>query len=131
MIDMKIVSISDYAIHHRIGRGEPTGATYTTRFGNTRQKTVFKEFYKTSIGEFAPEKWLEVTLQIIQALMENELLEEIKEHVAGHCAWLKNDKEIEEYSASCLASGAYMHWEDFKDKRIPAHKVFIFEGGDF
>ncbi len=48
---MKIVSISDYAIHHRIGRGEPTGATYTTRFGNTRQKTVFKEFYKTSIGE--------------------------------------------------------------------------------
>ena len=45
---MKIVSISDYAIHHRIGRGEPTGATYTTRFGNTRQKTVFKEFYKTS-----------------------------------------------------------------------------------
>ena len=35
------------------------------------------------------------------------------------------------YSASCLASGAYMYWEDFKDKRLPAHKVFIFEGGDF
>lgn len=83
------------------------------------------------MGEFAPEKWLEVTLQIIQTLMENELLEEIKEHVAGHCVWLKNDKEIEEYSASCLASGAYMYWEDFKDKRLPAHKVFIFEGGDF
>lgn len=44
---------------------------------------------------------------------------------------LKIDKEIEEYSASCLASGAYMYWEDFKDKRLPAHKVFIFEGGDF
>ena len=67
----------------------------------------------------------------VQTLMENELLEEIKEHVAGHCVWLKNDKEIEEYSASCLASGAYMYWEDFKDKRLPAHKVFIFEGGDF
>lgn len=128
---MKIVSISDYAIHHRIGRSEPTGTTYTTRFGNTRQKNVFKEFYQTNIGEFTPEKWLEVTLQIIQTLMENELLEEIKEHVAGHCVWLKNDKEIEEYSASCLASGAYMYWEDFKDKRLPAHKVFIFEGGDF
>ena len=63
--------------------------------------------------------------------MENELLEEIKEHVAGHCVWLKNDKEIEEYSASCLASGAYMYWGDFKDKRLPVHKVFIFEGGDF
>lgn len=92
---------------------------------------LFKEFYKTNIGEFTPEKWLEATLQIIQTLMENELLEEIKEHVAGHCVWLKNDKEIEEYSASCLASGAYMYWEDFKDKRLPAHKVFIFEGGDF
>ena len=43
---MKIVSISDYAIHHRIGRSEPTGTTYITRFGNTRQKNVFKEFYK-------------------------------------------------------------------------------------
>ena len=71
---------------------------------------------------------MEVTLQIIQTLMENELLEEIKEHVAGHCVWLKNDKEIEEYSASCLASGAYMYWEDFKDKRIPVHKVFFFDG---
>ena len=110
---------------------QATGTTYITRFGNTRQKNVFKEFYKTNIGEFTPEKWLEVTLQIIQTLMENELLEEIKEHVAGHCVWLKNDKEIEEYSASCLASGAYMYWEDFKDKRLPAHKVFIFEGGDF
>lgn len=127
MIDMKIVCISDYAIHHRIGRSEPTGTTYTTRFGNTRHKNVFKEFYQTNIGEFTPEKWLEVTLQIIQTLMENELLEEIKEHVVGHCVWLKNDKEIEEYSASCLASGAYMYWEDFKDKRLPAHKVFIFE----
>lgn len=76
---MKIVCISDYAIHHRIGRSEPTGTTYTTRFGNTRQKNVFKEFYKTNIGEFTPEKWLEVTLQIIQALMENKLLDEIKE----------------------------------------------------
>lgn len=47
---MKIVCISDYAIHHRIGRSEPTGTTYTTRFGNTRQKNVFKEFYKTNIG---------------------------------------------------------------------------------
>ena len=52
---MKIVSISDYAIHHRIGRSEPTGTTYITRFGNTRQKNVFKEFYKTNIGEFTPE----------------------------------------------------------------------------
>lgn len=70
-------------------QSEPTGTTYTTRFGNTRHKNVFKEFYKTNIGEFTPEKWLEVTLQIIQILMENELLEEIKEHVAVIVCGLK------------------------------------------
>lgn len=128
---MKIVCLSDYAIHHRIGRSEPTGTTYTTRFGNTRHQNVFKEFYQTDMGEFTPEKWLEVTLEVIRILKENKLLEEIKEHVKCNCVWLKNDKEIEEYSASCLASGAYMHWENFNDKRIPEHRVFVFEGGDF
>lgn len=54
----------------------------------------------------------------------SDLFKEYKKFVAG-------DMEVEEYSASCLASGAYMYWEDFKDKRLPAHKVFIFEGGDF
>lgn len=127
---MKIVSISDYAIRQRIGRSEPTGATYTTRFGNTRRRNVFMEFYRTDIGEFVPEKWLEATMQIIHTLQEVNLLEEIKDHVKDNCAWLKTDKDIEEYSASCMASGAYMHWDDFKDKRLPEHKVFLFEGGD-
>lgn len=127
---MKIVSISDYAIRQRIGRSEPTGATYTTRFGNTRHQNVFMEFYRTDIGEFVPEKWLEATMQIIHTLQEVNLLEEIKDHVKNNCAWLKTDKDIEEYSASCLASGAYMYWDDFKDKRLPEHKVFLFEGGD-
>ena len=125
---MKIVCISDYAIHHRIGRSEPTGTTYTTRFGNTRQKNVFKEFYKTNIGEFTPEKWLEATLQIIQTLMENELLEEIKEHVAGHCVWLKNDKEIEEYSASCLATGKILRTRDYRHIRYLSLREVISDG---
>lgn len=128
---MKIVSISDYAIRQRIARSEPTGGTYITRFGNTKHQNVFREFYQTNMGEFTPDKWLEATLQIIQALWETKLLEEIKEHVKSNCMWLKTDKDIEEYSASCLASGAYMYWEDFVDKRIPEHKVFLFEGGGF
>nr|DAN97753.1 MAG TPA: hypothetical protein [Caudoviricetes sp.] len=114
IVKEKVVNISDYAIRLRIGRSEPTG-TYTTRFGNTRNKNAFKEFYKTKIGEFTPEKWLEVTLQIIEEINKTELLEKIKEHVKNNCAWLKNDKEIEEYSVSCLASGAYMYWKDFND----------------
>lgn len=127
---MKIVSISDYAINQRIGRGEPTGPTYITRFGNIGHKTVFREFYLTNMGEFAPDRWLEVTLQIIQEIQETKLLEEIKNYVKKNYAWLKKDGEIEEYAANCLASGAYMYWDDFKDKRMPEHKVFLFEGGD-
>lgn len=88
------------------------------------------EFYRTDIGEFVPEKWLEATMQIIHTLQEVNLLEEIKDHVKDNCVWLKTDKDIEEYSASCMASGAYMHWDDFKDKRLPEHKVFLFDGGD-
>lgn len=65
---MKMVSISDYAIHHRIGRSEPTGATYITRAGNKKQVLQFKEFYQTNIGTFEPVKWLDLTLQIIQIL---------------------------------------------------------------
>lgn len=128
---MKIVSISDYAIKLRVGRSESSGTTYATRFGDVRHKNVFREFYQTDMGEFTPDKWLEATLQIIQALRETKLLGEIKEHVKSNCMWLKTDKDIEEYSASCLASGAYMYWEDFVDKRIPEHKVFLFEVGGF
>lgn len=115
IVDEKVANISDYAIRLRIGRSEPTGTKYITRFGNTRQKNVFKEFYKTNIGEFTPEKWLEVTLQIIQENQQTELLEKIKEYVRNNCVWLKNEKEIEEHSVSCLTSGAYMYWNDFNE----------------
>ena len=127
---MKVVSISDYAIHHRVGRSVPTGERYITRAGNTRQRSEFREYYETNMGEFTPERWLEATLQIIQTIQETKLLEEIKEYVKSHCFWLKTDKEIEEHSISCLASGAYMYWYEFQDKRLPNQKVFLFEGGD-
>lgn len=127
---MKIVSISDYAIIHRIGRSESSGTAYTTRSGNVRHKSVFKEFYQTKMGEFSPKLWVEVISEIIRTLQEEKLLEDLKEHVRNNCYWLKTEADIEEYSLNCLASGAYMYWEDFKDKRVPEHKVFVFEGGD-
>ena len=127
---MRVVSVSDYAIHHRVGRSVPTGEQYTTRAGNARHRSEFREYYETNMGEFTPERWLEATLQIIQTIHETKLLEEIKEYVKSHCFWLKTDKKIEEHSISCLASGAYMYWDDFRDKRLPDQKVFLFEGGD-
>ena len=127
---MEIVSISDYAIKQRIGRSEPTGDTYTTRFGNTRHKYVFKEFYQTNMGEFVPEKWLEVTLQLVKTIQETRLLEEIKDYVKRNCYWLKKANEVEEYAINCLLSGAYIYWYDFKDKKMLNYKIFLFDGGD-
>ena len=94
------------------------------------KKTVFKEFYKTNLGEFLPNQWLEMLMEFINTVGENKLLEEIKKHVKPHCVWLKTQEEVDEYSIQCLASGAYMYWEGFQDKRIPTHKVFIFERSD-
>ena len=127
---MRVVSISDYAITHRIGRSENSGTTYTTRFGNVRHKSVFKEFYQTKMGEFSPKSWVEAVFEIVLTLQEEKMLEDIKEYVRNNCFWLKTEADIEEYSLECLASGAYMYWKDFKYKRIPEHEVFVFEGGD-
>ena len=128
---MRIVSISDYAINLRIGRSENTGTTYTTRAGNVKHRTVFKEYYKTDIGEFKPEKWLYETKEIIKTIQETDFLEEIKDYVKNNCHWLKTPDEVEEYAIKCLASGAYMYWDDFNKKRLLEHKVFVFEGSDF
>ena len=83
------------------------------------------------MGEFAPKEWLETALQIIQAVQETKLLEEIKGYVKKNCLWLKSEKEIEEYSVGCLISGTYMYWEEFPDKRWINHKVFLFELNDW
>ena len=128
---MRVVSVSDYAIKHRVGVSIPTRELYVTRAGNTRHRIEFKEYYKTNMGEFAPKEWLETALQIIQAVQETKLLEEIKGYVKKNCLWLKSEKEIEEYSVRCLISGTYMYWEEFPDKRWINHKVFLFELNDW
>ena len=124
---MRLLSISEYAIKCRIGRGEETGEIYQTRFGNTKRKCIFKELYETGIGEIEPTEWLYIALQIVKCIGEEKLLDEIEKYVKENCVWLKTDKDIQEYSADCLLSEAYMYWEKFKNKRIPEHKVFFFE----
>lgn len=124
---MKLIEISECSIRCRQGRAEETGEIYQTRFGNTKRKCIFKELYETGIGKFYQSEWLEMALQVIECIHENDLLDEIKKHVKENCVWLKTDKDIQEYSADCLLSGAYMYWEKFKHKRMPEHKVFFFE----
>ena len=123
---MRLLSISEYAIKCRIGRGEETGEIYQTRFGNTKRKCIFKELYVTDIGEFSPTEWLRMALQIVKCIGEEKLLVEIEKYAEKNYVWLKTDADIQEYSVQCLLYGAYMYWKGFGYKRTPRHKVFFF-----
>lgn len=79
-----------------------------------RKEYGFKETYRTKAGDFSPEEWRKTVLQAIDDAGETDLLEKIKEHCRKHCAWLRKEKDIEEYSMECLVGRAYLHWEDFK-----------------
>ena len=130
---MKIVSISDYSIHYRLGRVENVGQPYINNRGNRKYRTEFRTIYKTNTGDFSPDEWLCEAKQVVEASGEMDLLNSIIAYCRENCAWLRNavEKDIEEYAMSCLASGAYTYWENLGIKRIPDEKIFIFERGDF
>ena len=124
---VRLLSISEYAIKHRIGRCEETGELYKTRLGDMKRKCIFKELYVTGIGEFRPVEWLCMALQIVKCIGEEKLLVEIEKYAEKNYVWLKTGADIQEYSVQCLLSGAYMYWAKFENKRILEHKVFFFE----
>lgn len=108
--------VEDYRIKVRTGRAEGTGCCEITKKGTRRKTTKFTERYETPAGVFLPDEWKEKALEAIEAEGEAELLGDIKEHCRKNCAWLRREKELEEYAVNCLCSRAYRHWEDFKNK---------------
>ena len=106
--------VEDYQIQIRTGRAEGTGFYEITRRGNRREITKYKEKYKTPAGVFTPEEWKKKALAAIEKEGEMELLGRIKEYCRKHCAWLHEEKEIEEHAINCLCGRVYKHWKDFK-----------------
>jgi len=123
---VRLLSISEYAIKYRNGRGVEAGELYKTRFGVLKRKCILKELYETDIGEIEPTEWIRIALQIVKCIGEEKLLEEIEKYAKENCVWLKNDTDIQEHSIDCLLSGAYMYWKEFRYKRTLRHKVFFF-----
>lgn len=107
--------IEDYQINSRAGRAESTGEYEITRRGTRRKKTRFAERYVTPAGTFLPEEWKNRAKAAIEAEGELSLLERVKEHCRGHCAWLHTESELEEYAIDCTCSRAYRAWKDFED----------------
>lgn len=106
--------VEDYKIEQRWGCAEPTGRYVMYGKGKSRPEMKFVERYHTPAGIFFPEEWRVKALEAIQADGETELLEKIKEHCRENCAWLRKEKDLEEYAVDCLCSRAYRHWPEFE-----------------
>ena len=106
-------SLKQYAVHHRLGRGAPTGAPYTDRNGRLKYKTEFKEYYETDAGTFEPDEWKRLVSQAVAEEGKMELLGQIMEYCKKHLAWLHKETEVEDHALECLCSGAYMCWKNF------------------
>lgn len=125
-----IYRMEDYHIRQRIGRSAPTGTYTTTRNGYKKAVTKFAEFYKTEVGEFTPEEWRSRMLECIEASNSQALLQKLMERCKEHCAWLKTDKDREEYSLGIIAGRVYKcgsnAWKDFDTSGITENTAFVF-----
>lgn len=106
--------IENYKILQRTGSAVDTGKFEITRKGTRKAVLVYRETYKTSVGEFSPEVWYEKMYNAIQIDEKVDLLDKIIEHCTKKCPWLRNEYQIKEYAMDCLASNAYKYWWDFQ-----------------
>lgn len=124
---MKVYTMEDLKVKIRTGRAMPTGSYEITRIGTKRAVTKFHETFQTNAGEFALDKWYEIARSCVDGSGSYELLARIVEHCRSHCAWLKTDKDREEYALDILVGRVYRHWEDFPVTGLVENTVFIFE----
>lgn len=124
---MSVYRMEDIKIMYRVGREVPTCIYETTRIGTRRKVTKYEEFFLTKIGEFDMDKWYELSRNCIINSGSVELLKRIIDHCRLYCAWLKKEKDIEQYAIVCLIAGAYRNWKDFSFSDLEENTVFIFE----
>lgn len=95
-------------------RVSSTGNWVIGKNGKRKMETVGKEYIPTRIGKIEKRKWFRLMEEAIREAGLNTLLFQIETHCRLHCAWLHTDQDVHEYAMSCLSSGAYKHWKDFK-----------------
>ena len=96
-------------------RAVPTGTYVIARNGKKKMETVGKEYVPTRVGKIERREWCRLMEEAIREEDKNTLLFQIETHARLHCAWLHSEGAVHEYAMSCLSSGAYKQWEDFKE----------------
>ena len=106
--------VEEYKILLSTYGGESTGKYKVNKKGERKPVFRYIEKYQTPVGVFLPGEWKTKAIKAIRDDGEMELLEKVKEHCREHCAWLRTEKDLEEYAIRCLCSRAYRHWPDFE-----------------
>lgn len=127
---MQVHRMEDYRIRTRQGRSRHTGGYYVNSRGNKTPVMKYSVYYETNAGEISPKQWLEIMRECVAASGSEQILEKIREHVKRDCAWLKTDKDIEEYSLNILAGRIYNQgraWSNFDTGGAPVRTAFVFD----
>ena len=117
--------VEDYYIRRRDGRLVPTGTYEINRRGNRKEKTRYQETYLTAAGELLPEEWARRTKEAIAAAGEEDITECVKDYCREKLAWLRTEKQLEEYALDIHAGRVYRHWPDFRMEKKELEFVFF------
>ena len=98
----------DYNIEMRCGRSQLVGKDW-----QGKNEYIYVQEYKTKVGMLTREEWKHKLMEAIRKNNELSLLRKIRVYCKKHCAWLKNEEEILEYSMGILAGRYYKKWDDF------------------
>lgn len=77
-------------------------------------------------GEIEEGEWFRTVMDLITAAGEIELLDEIKAHCREHCAWLRNEEQIENHAIECMVDRAYKHWDGMEHIDSERKNVWVF-----
>ena len=79
-------------------RAEPTGTYYVNCRGNRKPKLEGVNYRITKSGRIRLEEWIRLAKDAVNNEGKSWLLEIEKIECKRNCAWLKTEKDIEEYA---------------------------------
>ena len=104
--DLRSTSVDEF-------RMVPTGSYTINRNGRRVPVTEGVHFVTTKVGKMTDDEWY----QALEEAVVREGKEQLLEAVIASCrklAWLKTEKAVRRHALSCLSSGAYLHWPEWK-----------------
>lgn len=91
-----------------------TGNWHTSRNGKRVRETEGAVYIPTACGKFEETEWVRLAKAAIIREKGEALLQAVCDFCRQHCAWIRNEKDLERHAVHCISHGAYLVWESFK-----------------